>query len=247
MIRIGIIGAMKKELYTIRKMCSINKKNNRSIFNTYFGTAYNVSILIIESGIGKVLSAISTMHIIQSFNPHLIINVGISGSLKKDISIGSLILSKKFCYHDVDVSAFGYNTGQVPGAPQYYYASKLFIKLIKKILIFNKLQFKLGLIVSGDTFIYNENILNAIKIKKIFPDACAVDMETAAIAQVCQKFLIPYISIRSISDYVFNHAEKNFKKFCSFSVYQYSFVIFKIIKEINTYYLQYKNLFKRLR
>lgn len=244
MIRIGIIGAMKKELCILRKMCSINKKNNQFIFNTYFGTAYNVSILIAESGIGKVLSALSAMHIIQSFNPHLIINVGISGSLKKNVDIGSIILSKKFCYHDVNVSAFGYQCGQVPGSPQYYYASKFFIRLIKKILNFNKSKFKFGLIVSGDTFIYDKNILDAVKIKKLFPSACAVDMETAAIAQVCQKFLVPYISVRSISDYVFNHAEKNFKKFCSFAIYQYSLTVFKIIKEIDIYYAQYKNLIK---
>lgn len=243
-MRIGIIGAMEEELCIIRKICSINIKNIKNTYKTYFGVLNNVKILLVESGIGKVLSAISAAYIIQNFHPHLIINVGVSGSLKKTAKIGSIVLSKKFCYYDVDVSAFGHNIGQIPGGPKYYFASQEFIKLIKKIFIFSNLKFKYGLFVSGDTFIYENNITLALKIKKFFPKAYAVDMETASIAQVCQKFLVPYVSIRSISDYVFNKPEKSFKKFCSMSVYRYSIVILKILKKLNFYYIKNKNLFK---
>ena len=79
------------------------------------------------------------------------------------------------------------------GLPLYYDAPVEILNIVPQWPIIKK-----GLIVSGDQFIDNEEVLNGIK--NHFPDAMAVDMESGAIAQVTHIYNVPFVSMRVVSD-----------------------------------------------
>lgn len=105
------------------------------------------------------------------------------------------------------------------------------MEFFKTILVQHKLKFNTGLIVSGDSFIRKNSSIK--KLHNKFPTAIAVEMESAAIAQVCYKFKIPLIVVKSISDLSDNNATLNFKKNISVASFQSSKLVKIILENIN--------------
>lgn len=170
-MKIAIIAAMDKEVDLLSSLSSD-------------------SIKIYKSGIGKVASALKTAEVINNYHPDLIINSGVAGGLDTSLNIGDLVFGQDICYHDVwcgTPNAYG----QVQGFPIYYHSTP-------DVLHYLDTNVKSGLIVSGDKFISDQVELSAIKNK--FPQALAVDMESASIAQTCFIYNIPFVSLRLISD-----------------------------------------------
>lgn len=176
-MRIGVIVAMDKELRQLQSLFTSD------------------DIIIQKSGIGKVNAAIQAVEMIHQFKPDVIISSGCAGGNGNDINIQDIVVSNKLAYHDVYCGTAIDNTtvyGQVQGLPLFYEADP---KLLDKAV---KTGAKPGLIVTGDWFVDSKD-----KMREIighFPDAKAVDMESAAIAQACYINKVPFISFRVISD-----------------------------------------------
>ena len=152
-------------------------------------------IIIQKSGIGKVNAAIQTVEMIRQYKPDVIISSGCAGGNGDDIKVQDVVVSSQLTYHDVYCGTAIDNStqyGQVQGLPARYEAN---LTLLEKAL---KTGAKPGLIVTGDWFVDSKE-----KMREIighFPEAKAVDMESAAIAQACYIYKVPFISFRVISD-----------------------------------------------
>jgi adenosylhomocysteine nucleosidase len=176
-MRIGVIVAMDKELRQLQSLFTSD------------------DIIIQKSGIGKVNAAIQAVEMIHQFKPDVIISSGCAGGNGNDINIQDIVVSSKLAYHDVYCGTAIDNTtvyGQVQGLPLFYEADP---KLLDKAV---KTGAKPGLIVTGDWFVDSKDKMR--EIIDHFPDAKAVDMESAAIAQACYVNKVPFISFRVISD-----------------------------------------------
>ena len=103
-----------------------------------------------------------------------------------------IVVGSRVAYHDVWCGPAS-TYGAVQGLPLYYEADKHASQLVS-----NDKTVKKGLIVSGDQFV--DSIEQVKIIKSHFPDALAVDMESGAIAQVCELRNVPFMSMRVISD-----------------------------------------------
>lgn len=170
-MKIAIIAAMDKEVKLMQSLASEN-------------------VSIFKSGIGKVAAAVTTAQIISEHRPDLIINSGVAGGLDSSLNIGDTVCAKAVCYHDVWCGEP--NTyGQVQGFPLFYKSAENITALLDA-------KIKKGLIISGDKFITDADELAHLKQK--FPQALAVDMESAAIAQTAFILKTPFISLRLISD-----------------------------------------------
>ncbi|QCI20941.1 5'-methylthioadenosine/adenosylhomocysteine nucleosidase [Buchnera aphidicola (Hyperomyzus lactucae)] len=229
-MKIAIIGAIKKEIETLKKLINtcIEKKNGN--YTIYIGKFKNNDIFLIKSGIGKVSASISTTLLINLYKPDIIINTGSAGSLNSLLKIGDLIIPEKICYYDVDLTNFGYSLGQVPKYPKYFTTNKKIWNIFKKKFIQYELTFQTGLIISGDSFIRKNSCIK--KLNNKFPSAIAVEMESAAIAQVCYKFNTPLIVVKAISDLSDNNATLNFKKNISVASFQSSKLVEIILENI---------------
>lgn len=173
--KIGILVAMEKEMRMLENHFS------------------DSNIIIRQCGMGKVNAAVGCAEMIRSNNPDVVISIGCAGGSGEGIHIGDVIVSKEVAYHDVycgDKLAYG----QMQGMPSRFVADSV---LLKRAL---QLDAKVvpGLIVTGDWFVDSKEKMR--EIVSHFPESKAVDMESAAIAQVCYLYHIPFISFRIVSD-----------------------------------------------
>ncbi|VFP79786.1 5'-methylthioadenosine/S-adenosylhomocysteine nucleosidase [Candidatus Erwinia haradaeae] len=239
-MKVGIIGAIEEEIEIIRD--KIFKKNRTRIakYNIDIGMFNGVEIFLLKSGVGKVSAALSSALLLHLYKPNIVINIGSAGGLISTLKIGDIVISSEVSYHDVDVTEYNYQLGQIPGYAVNFQANYFLIKLAE--LCIQKLNFfsVRGLMVSGDIFIHNqnqiENILNS------FTKAIAVDMESAAIGHVCCKFSTPFVSVRTISDHANFYASINFNNYITIAAQKSFLVIEKMITYLSNLDISKLNL-----
>lgn len=183
-MKIGVIVAMDKELQQLQHLFD------------------NSKIIVEKCGIGKVNAAIGASEMIRKHRPDVIISSGCAGGNGNDINVQDVVVGKEVSYHDVYCGTAIDNTtiyGQVQGMPARYQADAMLLEKARSLsLTTSHISLHEGLIVTGDWFVDSKDKMRSI-IEK-FPEAKAVDMESAAIAQTCHIYKVPFISFRVISD-----------------------------------------------
>ena len=106
-MKIGIIAAMEEELKLLVENLD-NKTEHDVLGNTYYeGKLGNHQVVLVQSGIGKVMSAMSVAILSDHFGVDVVINTGSAGAVAPGLKIGDVVVADKLVYHDVDVTAFG--------------------------------------------------------------------------------------------------------------------------------------------
>ena len=210
-MKIGIIAAMPEELVYLTQ--NLDKTQEVQVLgNTYYtGTIGKTDVVLVQSGIGKVMSAMSVAVLADHFQVEAIINTGSAGALAEGIAVGDVVIADKLVYHDVDVTAFGYAYGQMAQQPLYFESDKTFVAKIQESLSLLDQNWHLGLIATGDSFIAGDDKIASIKSH--FPDVLAVEMEGAAIAQAARALSLPFLVIRAMSDNANHEASISFDEF----------------------------------
>ncbi len=205
-MRIGVIIAMDKEKKVL--INSLSQKKSRKIAGQIFtlGKLFQKTIIIAESGIGKVQAAMTTTILINNYHPDLIVNTGSAGSLSSKLGIGDQIIATCLAYYDVFNTIRPGSVGQIPGKSLYFKSNHSLIKKFQKV----NPKAKEGLVVSGDSFVMQKT---KEKILQNFPKALAAEMEGVAVAQVSNNFEVPFIVLRAISDSADGSANISFDKF----------------------------------
>lgn len=195
---IGIIVAMSKELNLILPLLDehATETKNGTLFHT--GVVNGNKIALMQCGIGKVNAAMGAMTMIDSFSPSLVINTGVAAGTGDDVSVMDIVIAENVAHHDF--WCIGEEWGQVPGCPKFF-ETQLFD------FEGDDSSIKRGLIVSGEKFIESKQEVDVIRGH--FPKALAVDMESAAIAQVCCLRDVPFFCMRVISDTPWCHHDNS--------------------------------------
>ena len=206
-MKLGIICAMEEELRTLVENLDHASKITRHGYVFHTGSIGRHEVVLVQSGIGKVMSAMAVTLLVEVFSVDGIINTGSAGAVNHELKIGDVVVADKLAYHDVDVTAFGYAFGQMAQQPLYFESSKYFVSELKK-AIENPV---VGLITSSDSFISSDGRI--AEIKKHFPDVLAVEMEGASIAQAATALKKPFVIIRAMSDTASHDANVKFDEF----------------------------------
>lgn len=213
MNKIGIIVAMEEELEAVLNiMNNIEQKEIYGI-SVQIGKIEQKEVAVVKSGVGKVNAARFTQILIDKLNVKSIINLGAAGALSPLLNIGDIVIGEKLIQHDFDITAFDHDKGYITGVGDYIYSDIELIEKFKKAannLKEKDYKIKTGIIATGDIFCTDIEMKNKIYSKF---DADCVEMEGAAIAQVCYLDNIPFIVIRSISDSPNGNNEIDFDKF----------------------------------
>lgn len=197
----GIIGAMDAEVKAIQDLLENKTITEHGGLQYVEGSFGKERIVVVKCGIGKVNAALCAQYLLNHFNVELIINTGIAGACAKGLNVYDFVVSTKAVYHDVDVTNFGYEKGQLPGLSKEFVADDFLVE--KTIEAFNNSEFSKnhkiikGVVASGDQFICSKEVKE--QIIKDFAPAC-VEMEGAAIAHACVLNNRPYVIIRCMSD-----------------------------------------------
>lgn len=200
-MKIGVIIAMDKEFQRIKDLLAgvhETEAGGRLFVTGHMGAN---EVVLHQCGIGKVNAAIGVSELIRRFRPELVVSTGCAGGASTALEVQDVVVSTELAYHDVYCGeAIGHTEfGQVQGMPARYTSPK---DLVDKALALNQTgcgcHVKAGLIVTGDWFVDSKEKMQTII--EHFPEALAVDMESAAIAQTCHVAGVPFISFRVISD-----------------------------------------------
>ncbi|MBO8155996.1 MAG: 5'-methylthioadenosine/S-adenosylhomocysteine nucleosidase [Bacillaceae bacterium] len=209
---IGIIGAMDEEVELLKNTMDIQEEKEIAGCQFFKGTLNNQDVVLLKSGIGKVNAAMSTTILHERYQPKFIINTGSAGGFARELEVGDLVISDRVLHHDVDVTAFNYEYGQVPGMPPSFEADEQLISLaINAADHLEDVKAVKGLIATGDSFMHDENRVNFVREQ--FPDMQAAEMEAAAIAQVCFQYDTPFVIVRSLSDIAGKESNVSFEKY----------------------------------
>jgi adenosylhomocysteine nucleosidase len=209
---IGLIGAMDEEIELLKSKMKMESEETIAGTPFYKGQLNGKSVVLLQSGIGKVNAAMSTTILHERYQPQYIINTGSAGGFAKTLNVGDLVISDKIVHHDVDVTAFDYDYGQVPKLPTYFEADQQLISLaINASNEMHDVQTVKGLIATGDSFMSDFKRVEFVREK--FPELQAAEMEAAAIAQVCHQYGTPFVIVRALSDIAGKESSVSFDKF----------------------------------
>lgn len=209
----GIIAAMQEEMQEIQKIMKNIQKIEIYGLNFTKGEINDKLVVLVEAGVGKVNATRTAQLLIDKFDIDVVINIGSAGSANDKLNIGDIVIGKKLVQHDFDITAFGHPKGYISNVGQYLESdNQLMKKMEKAIKDLENIDFKIlvGTIASGDIFC--TDIKMKEKIRNKF-EADAIEMEGAAIAQVCKLDDIPFIVIRGISDSPNGNNEITFEQY----------------------------------
>ena len=211
-MKIAVIGAMEQEVELLR--ATLENAQTETIANSEYttGTYKGKDVVLLKSGIGKVNAAMSTTILLQKFKPDVVINTGSAGGFDPALEVGAVVISDEVRHHDVDVTIFGYEIGQMAGMPAAYQSDEKLMDVAKKAVeAVGEHQWAVGLICSGDAFMNDP--VRVEEVRKNFPTMKAVEMEAAAVAQVCYQFDTPFVVIRALSDIAGKESNISFDEF----------------------------------
>lgn len=204
----GIIGAMDIEVNNICAAMTDKQTVNINGTQFYKGKINGRDAVVAQSGVGKVNAAIVATRMTDSFPLKEIISVGVAGGVQVDTF--DIVVAKQTVQYDFDMTAFGKPLGTLDERNSPYFDCSE--RLVKE---FTELAGKMGktyagVAASGDAFVYKKQ--TAEFLKREF-NALSCDMESAAIAQACEKSGIEFVSIRVISDRVGNNNVSDYEQF----------------------------------
>lgn len=191
---LSVIGAMRAELEFL-----INEKEDLRLGGTD----------VITCGVGKVNAASVMTEICgEEDGEFSVIVVGTAGGIDPKLKIGDIVISDSAQQHDVDASPLGFKRGDIPfESTSTWKANRDLVTAAQKAAKELSLRHTVGRVLSGDRFITDPK--EARWLQRNLHGVC-VDMETAAIAQVCHRRNIPWVSIRMISDATNKKSPKDF-------------------------------------
>jgi len=214
----GILAPMPEEIDILLKHMHVEEIYEAGKRKFYLGTIKGQHCVVSLSRIGKVASAVTAAMMIQHFKVDRMIVTGVAGGISPEVNIGDIVIAQTCIQHDMDCrplfpqfeapllgkSRFECDSLLVESARQsceafmkhelYDFVSKEHLDELG----IHAPQVRMGTLVSGDQFIGTMEQLN--KIKTEIPDAYFVEMEGAAVAQVCYEYDVPLVVVRSISD-----------------------------------------------
>ncbi|EPE2228168.1 5'-methylthioadenosine/S-adenosylhomocysteine nucleosidase [Cronobacter turicensis] len=230
-MKAGIIGAMEEEVTLLRDKIDNRQTLNIAGCEIYTGTLNGVDVALLKSGIGKVSAAMGATLLLEHCKPDVIINTGSAGGLAPSLKVGDIVVSDEVRYHDADVTAFGYEYGQMAGCPAAFKADEELIAAAQETIEQLNLHAVRGLVVSGDAFINGS--VNLAKIRHNFPHAIAVEMEATAIGHVCHNFGVPFVVVRAISDVADQQSHLSFEEFLAVAAKQSSLMVETLLTSLS--------------
>src|SRR5699024_692096 len=211
---------------------NIEQKKYEKVAHCEFiqGQMCGIDVVLLKSGIGKVNAAMATTIMHERFHPEYVINTGSAGGYTSDLNVGDIVISEAVVQHDVDVTGFDYEYGQIPGMPTYFKADERLVDQVEFVIDSMQIAYRKGIIATGDMFMSDPKRVSFVK--ETFPDMVAMEMEAGAIAQVCYQYSIPFVIIRSLSDIAGKEAPMSFDAFLNVAAKHATEVIVAFVEQL---------------
>ena len=201
--RVLILGAMEEEIRECLACVELDSTEVWNGFTLHWGRMDQTPVVICKSGIGKVFASLITQHLIDRCSVRAVLFTGVAGAVAADLNPGDLLIAERLIHHDLDVRALGFERGQIPFTDFRYFECDPHCLQVAMGVQFPGVRMRSGCIGTGDQFITDRSSLPDLGLD-------AVDMEGAAVAQVCTINNTPFLIVRILSDRADGSAQLDF-------------------------------------
>jgi len=242
MSRIALVSAMHEELAAVLARMPDEQKTVVAGREFWVGHWHGHDVVAVLSRIGKVAAATTATTLIERFGVTRMVFTGVAGGLAPQVNVGDVVVAREFIQHDMDASPL-FPRHEVPltGMTRFPADVALSDALVAAAPLamqdmlaslppsewldidLPKAQVHKGLIASGDRFV--SQTLESQALQRDLPDALAVEMECAAMAQVCHDYGVPLAAVRTISDRADDAAHVDFARFIQGIASRYSVAV----------------------
>ncbi|WP_419419930.1 5'-methylthioadenosine/adenosylhomocysteine nucleosidase [Legionella sp. D16C41] len=231
-MRIGILGAMLEEVSAIKELIQVDGETFIARRKFIEGKFKSNDVILTFSRWGKVAAATTATVLINKYHIDSLLFIGVAGAVHSTLNIGDLVIGSGLYQHDMDARPF-FAQFQIPLTNNIIFrtntkeinnatlAANRFINKISSVISRETLtkhcilnpQVHIGIIASGDKFINNPKEHQNLCLSDEGQTTLAVEMEGAAVAQVCNEHAIPYLVVRTISDKADHTAVSDYQSF----------------------------------
>ena len=239
-MRLGIISALLEEQQGLIEAMESPCKLTHGMRDYTTGKLWEIDAVCVLSRIGKVAAAMTAAILVEKFGVTHIIFTGVAGSGDSGVKVGDIVVAESLIQHDFDASPL-FPRFQIPLTGLTHFETDLALtnklasaaeKFLETGLTAEQREFGLhsprlhrGLIASGDQFFGKPAQMSTLKAD--LPSVLAVEMEGAAVAQVCFELGVPFAVIRTISDDANEHAAIDFMRFVKTVAASYAFDVIR--------------------
>jgi adenosylhomocysteine nucleosidase len=242
MSRIALVSAMHEELAAVLQRMPDEQKTVVAGREFWVGHWHGHEVVAVLSRIGKVAAATTATTLIERFGVKRMVFTGVAGGLAPHVNVGDVVVAREFIQHDMDASPL-FPRHEVPLTGMTRFAADAVLSealataaplamqdMLATLpqtewlnLDLSNAQLHQGLIASGDRFV--SKTLESQALQRELPDALAVEMECAAMAQVCHDYDVPLAAVRTISDRADDAAHVDFPRFIQSIASRYSVAV----------------------
>lgn len=212
-MRTAIVSAMHQELAAVLALMPDERKQVHAGREFWAGHLHGQDVVAVLSRIGKVAAATTATALIERFAVDRIVFTGVAGGLAPGVDRGDVVVADSFLQHDLDASPI-FPRYEVPlyGTSRFETDPRLTAALAQAVAAaLPGTRLHRGMVASGDRFVATTAESRALQAA--LPEALAVEMEGAAIAQVCRDYGVPFAAVRTISDRADDEAHGDFLRF----------------------------------
>ena len=250
-MRLGIISALEEEQQGLVEAMQGATRLIHGMRTYTSGKIAGIDAVCVLSRIGKVAAATTATMLVEKFGVTHILFTGVAGAADAGVSVGDIVVAESLLQYDMDASPL-FPKYQVPltgqshfGTDQYLsncvaHAASQFLENSFEEVIGDaeRREFRLdkprlhrGLIASGDQFISSASHISALTVA--LPGLLAIEMEGAAVAQVCFELGVPFAVIRTISDKADEHAPHDFMRFVTIVASRYAYnIVLRVCEDL---------------
>ena len=219
MTRLAIVGAMHEEIAALRPCLADLRSERRAGRDFHLGRLDGHDVILVRCGIGKVAAAITAAVLLDAFDASALLFTGVAGGLGEGVRVGDIVVATTLLQHDMNAEPL-FPRWEVPltGRARFDADAAWSARLAQasRALAAGDAHavaatIHEGLVVSGDRFVATH--AESDQLRALLPDALAVEMEGAAVAQVCHDFARPFAVVRTISDRADDAAHGDFQRF----------------------------------
>ena len=239
-MKIGIMGAMPEEIAGLVEAMDARRGQVETGRRTYHaGTLFGHEVVVVFSRWGKVAAATTATELLARHGVGRLIFTGVAGAASPSLRVGDVVVGRTLYQHDMDGSPLfprheipllgvsGFDT-DAKARQEAVRAAERFLAS-RRVWIPDGIATEFGIaqpkvvegeIASGDKFFADELELDALRAR--LPAVSCVEMEGAAVAQVCHEYGVPLTVIRTISDAANEGAPFDFARFVRLVASRYS-------------------------
>ncbi len=239
--RVAIVAAMPEELNALLQAMPPGHQVQRAGRTFWLSEWCGHEVVAVLSRIGKVAAATTSTLLLTEFGVDRVLFTGVAGGLGEGVQVGDVVVADALLQHDMDASPL-FPRFELPGLGlDRLWADadlgRLVVQAATEVLGEAHLhglvqaapRVHQGLVISGDVFV--DSSAESAALRQVLPDALAVEMEGAALAQVCHDFGVPFAVIRTISDRADDEAHVDFQRFVREVASRYSLAVVRAVLE----------------